>query len=142
MSDEDGGSQPPMESGKRVQERMDFEGFLFEFELIMTGVLAEGRMPVYENMMNAEVHMLWSRMSDERKKEWAELRKMIDPMDEDRMNKNRIEGKQILLTVIKEDLGILFTPKKIGYIRHGVAKLWDLYPAYQSVPSDKLTKEK
>ena len=141
MSDE-GEQQTPVETGKRVQERLDFEGFIFEYELIMTGVLAEGRMPVYENMMNAEVHMLWSRMSDERKNEWAELRKMVDPMDEDRTNKNRIEGKQILLTVIKEDLGILFTPKKIGYIRHGVQKLWDLYPPYQSVPPDKLTKEK
>lgn len=129
--------------GNKVHEKTDFEQWVFEFKLEMCQVQSRGEVALYEWMQNSLLNALDPYM-DDKHREWLErIRGMVNPKDPT-INYRRMQEKELLTTHILDDLGAQFTPRRKGFIKKGVAKLWDLYPPWETTsgtPDQPLDQE-
>jgi len=116
---------------RKVHEKTDFEQWIFEYRLLMGQVQSEGNLPMYEMMLNTMLNQLDPYMEDNHRQWLERIRTMIDPTKPD-LNYQRMQEKELLITHILNDLGTQFTPRRKAYIKKGVAKLWELYPPWES----------
>jgi len=120
------------EVDRKIHEKTDFEQWVFEYKLTMAQVQADGNIAVYEMMLNTLLNNLDPYMEDSHREKLEKIRTMVDITKPD-MNYARVQEKELLATHILNDLGAQFTPKRKCYIRKGVAKLWELYPPWESM---------
>ena len=114
---------------QKVRQQLDFEQLIFLHLDRMSAVQAERDMAQYEGMLNSMVYRLHPYWPDTFKVEWDALKSKVNKEDPtDPINYERLVEKEILLSRLMENMGILFTKKKKLVFKGDTEKLWKLFP--------------
>jgi hypothetical protein len=120
---------PETKIEQKVRQQLDFEQLIFLHWDRMSAVQAERDMPQYESMLNSLVYKLFVYWPDTFKGEWDALKTKVNKDDPtDPVNYERLVEKEILLSRLMENMGILFTKKKKLVFKGDTERLWKIYP--------------
>ena len=124
------GSAGDFAHDNKLRERLDFAQWVLDHMEKMSDVQAQGDMKSYERMLTTLIFRLspwWPKGFDE---EFKEVRAKIHKSPQNKLNFERIEGKELLLAKLLDETGIAFTRRKKAKISGGLKRLWEEFPPY------------
>jgi len=125
----------PVEGGEaiydgKLRERLDFAQWVLDHMEKMSDVQAQGDMKSYESMLTSLIFRLSPWWSPDFAEDFKKVRAKVHKNPQNRLNRVRIEGKELLLAKLLDETGIAFTRRKKAKITGGLKRLWEEFPPY------------
>ena len=128
MNDE--GSASEFTHDGKLRERLDFSQLVLYHMEKMSDAQSEGDMRSYESMLTSLIFMLSPWWHDGFKEDFKKVRAKFHKTPTNKLNKERLEGKQLLLAKLLDETGIAFTRRRKAKISGGLKSLWEAFPPF------------
>jgi len=125
----------PVEGGEaiydgKLREHLDFARWVLDHMEKMSDVQAQGDMKSYESMLTSLIFRLSPWWSPDFAEDFKKVRAKVHKNPQNKLNRVRIEGKELLLAKLLDETGIAFTRRKKAKITGGLKRLWEEFPPY------------
>jgi len=129
MMKDEGSAGDFVHDGK-LRERLDFAQWVLDHMEKMSDVQSEGDMKSYERMLTSLIFRLSPWWSPDFAEDFKKIRAKVHKNPQNKLNMDRIEGKELLLAKLLDETGIAFTRRRKAKISGGLKSLWDEFPPY------------
>jgi len=114
----------------KIRERLDFAQWVLDHLEAMTDVQAGPNAKAYEGMLNTLIFRLAPYWPDGFKADLDKARLKTHSNPTNKLNKDRLEEKELLLAQLLDETGIAFTRRKKAKISGGLKSLWEEFPPF------------